>query len=82
MGKAPRLVRVILDNDLVDLCKAGDDVTVNATVIERWGKLVTGAKNQTEIILHANYIRVNNADESYVNITPAQVRIRSFKFFI
>ena len=69
----PRLFKVILENDLVDSCKAGDDVTIHATVIERWRKLTSGAKIETEIILYANYIRVNNENESYVTITPEKV---------
>jgi DNA helicase MCM9 len=74
----PKSVKVLLENDLVDSCKAGDDVTINATVIERWNRLVAGSKNETEIILHANYIKVNNEDETYVNITAVQVKINFF----
>ena len=78
LGTVPKSVKVVLENDLVDSCKAGDDVTINATVIERWNRLVAGSKNETEIILHANYIKVNNEDQAYVNITAAQVYKSNF----
>lgn len=78
LGTVPKSVKVLLENDLVDSCKAGDDVTINATVIERWNRLVAGSKNETEIILHANYIKVNNEDATYVNINAVQVKIKYF----
>ena len=78
LGTVPKSVKVVLENDLVDSCKAGDDVTINATVLERWNRIISGAKNETEIILHANHVKVNNEDQTYVNITATQVKKEKF----
>ena len=76
-------MRVILENDLVDCCKAGDDVTINATVLPRYERLTEHVKIITELVLHANYLKVNNEDEKIVKITPAKVflikLLRNFK---
>lgn len=39
IGKIPRSVWVVLDEDLVETCKAGDDVVVIGHVVCRWSAL-------------------------------------------
>ena len=36
VGTIPRFMWVVLEDDLVDMCKAGDDVTVCGVVMRRW----------------------------------------------
>ena len=36
VGTIPRAISVVLEDDLVDSCKAGDDVTVYGVVLRRW----------------------------------------------
>ena len=39
VGKIPRSVAVAIEDDLTDMCKAGDDVTVIGDVTRRWSRL-------------------------------------------
>lgn len=39
VGNIPRSMWVMLKDDLVDTCKAGDDVTICGTVMRRWRPL-------------------------------------------
>ncbi|CAH2251968.1 DNA helicase MCM9 isoform X1 [Pelobates cultripes] len=60
VGSIPRSMTVVLEDDLVDSCKSGDDVTVYGVVMQRWKPLVVDTRCDLEIVLKANYIAVNN----------------------
>ncbi|KAJ3406697.1 hypothetical protein HDV05_005846 [Chytridiales sp. JEL 0842] len=64
IGTIPRAITVVLEDDLVDLCKAGDDVTVVGTVIRRWKPLMISERADIEIIIIANHVKVNNEQRS------------------
>ncbi|XP_076450978.1 uncharacterized protein LOC143286913 [Babylonia areolata] len=69
MGNIPRAMWVVLEDDLVDCCKAGDDVTVCGTVCQRWRPLSEESKCDIEIVLKANHVLVTNEQRSRVLIT-------------
>ncbi|KAI7800133.1 putative DNA helicase MCM9, partial [Triplophysa rosa] len=60
VGSIPRSMIIVLEDDLVDSCKSGDDVTVYGVVCQRWKPLFQDCRCDVEIVLKANYIEVNN----------------------
>ncbi|XP_075993373.1 DNA helicase MCM9 [Genypterus blacodes] len=60
VGSIPRSMVVVLEDDLVDSCKSGDDVTVYGVMCQRWRPLCDGARCDVELVLKANNIEVNN----------------------
>ncbi|NP_001084773.1 DNA helicase MCM9 [Xenopus laevis] len=60
VGSIPRSMIVVLEDDLVDSCKSGDDITVYGVVMQRWKPLYIDMRCDLEIVLKANYISVNN----------------------
>ncbi|TKS74036.1 DNA helicase MCM9 [Collichthys lucidus] len=60
VGCIPRSMVVVLEDDLVDSCKSGDDVTVYGVMCQRWKPFYDGACCEVELVLKANNIEVNN----------------------
>ncbi|XP_062292950.1 DNA helicase MCM9 [Scomber scombrus] len=60
VGSIPRSMVVVLEDDLVDRCKSGDDVTVYGVMCQRWKPLYDGSRCDVELVLKANNIEVNN----------------------
>ncbi|KAJ8009035.1 hypothetical protein DPEC_G00084660 [Dallia pectoralis] len=60
VGSIPRSMVVILEDDLVDSCKSGDDVTVYGVVRQRWKPMYEDTRCELDLVLKANYIEVNN----------------------
>jgi DNA helicase MCM9 len=58
LGTIPRSITVILEDDLVDSVKPGDDVKVLGVVISQWKKLKQTERCDLQIGLVANSIRV------------------------
>lgn len=63
IGKVPRTVNVLLENDLADVCKAGDDVIIVGTLVQRWKPVYRGAKCEVEVFFRAQSIRMCNSHE-------------------
>ncbi|CAL8314731.1 unnamed protein product [Lota lota] len=60
VGNIPRSMVVVLEDDLVDICKSGDDVTVYGVVCQRWKPFYNDSTCDVELVLKANNIEVNN----------------------
>ncbi|XP_008771231.1 DNA helicase MCM9 isoform X2 [Rattus norvegicus] len=64
VGSIPRSMKVILEDDLVDSCKSGDDLTIYGVVMQRWKPFQRDMRCEVEIVLKANYVQVNNEQSS------------------
>ncbi|XP_047184353.1 DNA helicase MCM9 isoform X4 [Scophthalmus maximus] len=60
VGSIPRSMVVVLEDDLVDSCKSGDDVTVYGVMCQRWKPFSDATRCDVELVLKANNIEVNN----------------------
>jgi len=69
VGTIPRSMWVILENDLVDSCKAGDDITVCGIVMRRWKPVFLDSRCDLEVVLKANHLSVNNEQRAGVLVT-------------
>ncbi|XP_022825987.1 DNA helicase MCM9-like [Spodoptera litura] len=74
IGTIPGSMWVVLEDDLVDCCKPGDDVIICGTVRRRWRPSSTNKKSEVELVLQANYIEVCNAQKSEVLSTAPDVK--------
>eukprot|EP01124_Arcella_intermedia_P031020 TRINITY_DN6905_c0_g1_i9.p1 TRINITY_DN6905_c0_g1~~TRINITY_DN6905_c0_g1_i9.p1 ORF type:complete len:1068 (-),score=370.46 TRINITY_DN6905_c0_g1_i9:42-3245(-) len=69
VGSIPRSIVVVLMEDLVDVVKPGDDVTITGEVTRKWKNFRIDERVDVEIILNANHIRINNEQKFGVNVT-------------
>ncbi|XP_064399703.1 DNA helicase MCM9-like isoform X2 [Halichondria panicea] len=69
VGKIPRSMWVVLEDDLVDCCKPGDDITITGVVMRRWRPLTSDLQCNLEIAVWANHIQVLNEEKSGLSIT-------------
>ena len=60
----PRQILIILTDDVVDLCKAGDDAIITGTVIQRWSPLTKGVRCEIELAIVANNVLVSDCCEN------------------
>eukprot|EP01080_Neovahlkampfia_damariscottae_P009413 gene9413-1620_t len=74
VGSIPRSINIVLEDDLVDVCKAGDDVTIIGVVLRRWKSMKVDSRCDIELILLANNVIVNNASKGTLNVTEEQKR--------
>ncbi|GAB6028576.1 DNA helicase mcm9 [Chamberlinius hualienensis] len=64
----PRTILVILENDLVDSCKPGDDVTIVGIMCRRWRSSAENTKCHVQHVIIANHVEVNN-QKSHIRMT-------------
>ncbi|KAI8486204.1 DNA helicase mcm9 [Branchiostoma belcheri] len=69
VGTIPRSMAVVLEDDLVDCCKPGDDVTITAIVLQRWKSLYPDQRPEIQMVLKANHLQVNNDRSTHLSIT-------------
>ena len=70
MGYIPRSITTILLDDLVDACKAGDDVVITAIVMQRWKTSnMKDARCDLELFLLVNHIHVHQTERMAMQLT-------------
>ncbi|XP_063544731.1 DNA helicase MCM9-like isoform X1 [Cydia strobilella] len=74
IGTIPGSMWVVLEDDLVDSCKPGDDVHICGTVRRRWRPAVQAKQSEVELVLQANYLEVCNAQKSEVLAAAPDVK--------
>ncbi|XP_059058589.1 DNA helicase MCM9-like [Achroia grisella] len=74
VGTIPGSMWVVLEDDLVDCCKPGDDVNICGIVRRRWRPTVQTKKAEVELVLQANFIEVCNSRRSEVVATAPDIK--------
>lgn len=69
VGSIPKQVSVVLFDDLVDRCQAGDTVVVVGEVRTRWRREAPGERPEIETVLVANSAHTDNDDRRSSAIT-------------
>lgn len=69
IGIIPRSVLVLLENDLVDTCKAGDDVIICGTVFNRWKSCYVGVECNLSLVLSAVSLLLVNTNQFDLGLT-------------
>ena len=75
VGSIPRSMLVVLEDDLVDRCKPGDDVVVVGVVSRRWKKLLPDVRPDIDMVLVANHLKVSNEDKVSCLFSEEQTRV-------
>jgi DNA helicase MCM9 len=69
LGSIPRSITVILQDDLVDVCKPGDDVVLTGLIGPRWKPFRPDSRCEIEIIMTCNHVLINNASKGSLSVT-------------
>jgi DNA helicase MCM9 len=63
-GSIPRSMYVILEDDLVDSCKAGDDITIGGVVLRRWRSTPREERPLVDIVFVANNVMQSKEEKA------------------
>eukprot|EP01063_Lacrimia_lanifica_P022470 TRINITY_DN3004_c0_g3_i1.p1 TRINITY_DN3004_c0_g3~~TRINITY_DN3004_c0_g3_i1.p1 ORF type:complete len:1085 (+),score=308.86 TRINITY_DN3004_c0_g3_i1:67-3321(+) len=64
-GTIPRSITVVLEDDLAESCRAGDDLVVVGVLTQRWNREPKAEQRSViELVLAANHIRVTNENKA------------------
>jgi DNA helicase MCM9 len=80
-GNIPRSILVLLEDNLVDICKPGDDVLINGILIQRWKNYGRDERPIIDIAILANNIIVLNKKEFIQKFDVTQENKQEFKKF-
>ena len=80
-GNIPRSILVVLEDNLVDMCKPGDDVLINGILIQRWKSYGREDRPLIDIAILANNIIVLNKKEFIQKFDVTQESKAEFKKF-
>ncbi|EFC43100.1 predicted protein, partial [Naegleria gruberi] len=69
VGSIPRSILVVLEDDLVDVVKAGDDVILTGIPFRRWKTFKNDARCGVDMAVWSNHIRIGNEKKSAMNVT-------------
>lgn len=69
IGSIPRSMMVVVQDDLVDACNAGDDVVITGIVRRMWNSLIHGERCDLKIFIEANHMFVSNDDKDRSVVT-------------
>eukprot|EP00899_Mesostigma_viride_P004259 jgi/Mesvir1/13834/Mv15983-RA.1 len=72
MGSTPRGLVVVLTNDLVEICKAGDAINVTGRICMRWRNVYPGVRCDLEMLLIANHVQLVNEKKMIVDISEEE----------
>jgi len=64
VGSIPRSMVVVLEDDLVDRCKPGDDVVIVGIVSRRWKTMAKDVRPEIDMVLVANHVKVSNEEKA------------------
>jgi len=74
VGSIPRSMSIVLEDDLVDRCKPGDDLVVVGVVSRRWKALIKDLRPEIDMVLVANHVKVSNEDKSSCHLSEEAAR--------
>lgn len=64
-GTIPKTLPVILEANLVDKVKPGDDVLISGILIKRWGKIIPESRVDVGFCIFGNNVTILNKNERY-----------------
>ncbi|VEN59871.1 unnamed protein product [Callosobruchus maculatus] len=70
VGSIPDTIWVTLEDDLVDTCKPGDNVTICGILKRRWNEFDKGKKIIINLTMKANHVQVDNITTSSTSSSP------------
>ncbi|XP_066146179.1 uncharacterized protein [Euwallacea fornicatus] len=74
IGATPNHMLVTLEDDLVNICKPGENVTITGIFTRKWSEFSKGAKINIDLVLRANHIQVNNSNSLHLSISDSVIR--------
>jgi len=77
MGSIPRSIVVMLQHDLVDTVKPGDDVVVTGMPMHRWGGIYKEERCNLETVIDANSLHVMNSSKLQFGGAATEEEIRA-----